>query len=281
MNKPLGLGTPDPVMVTDLFPEVLDGLVTLLSNLTVSDWNCPTACAGWSARDVALHLLGIEIGNLSTRRDHHTIGTSIDRWEDLVAFINRWNEEWVQVARRISTPLFRDMIRLTGSQMIDYFRSLDPYAMGGPVSWAGSQPAPVWLDLAREYTERWHHQQHIREAVNKPGFMESRYLSPVLATYVRALPHTFEAIPASEGSSVTLTIRGEAESRWSIVRQENTWRLYTGIPENPTSHVILTDQLAWCLFTRGLKPHQVMDQINMEGNHELGLKLLDTVAIIA
>ena len=36
------------------------------------------------------------------------------------------------------------------------------------VNWAGPEPAPIWLDPAREYTERWVHQQHIRDAVRNP-----------------------------------------------------------------------------------------------------------------
>ncbi len=52
----------------------------------------------------------------------------------------------------------------TGEQTNAYFQRVDPFAMGGPVSWAGPEPAPVWLDVAREFTERWHHQQHIRAA---------------------------------------------------------------------------------------------------------------------
>ncbi|HEX3202686.1 MAG TPA: hypothetical protein VHW42_12245 [Actinomycetes bacterium] len=38
-----------------------------------------------------------------------------------------------------------------------------------PVSWVGPDPAPNWLDVAREYSERWTHQQQIRDAAEIPG----------------------------------------------------------------------------------------------------------------
>ena len=53
----------EPVLVVDLFPEERRLLLDLLANLTDEQWRAPTACAGWSVKDVALHLLG---GDLST-----------------------------------------------------------------------------------------------------------------------------------------------------------------------------------------------------------------------
>ena len=49
---------PEPIIVTDLFPEVLGSLVDLLSGLSAEDWNKPTACPRWSVKDIATHLLG-------------------------------------------------------------------------------------------------------------------------------------------------------------------------------------------------------------------------------
>jgi hypothetical protein len=42
------------------------------------------------------------------------------------------------------------------------------FAMGEPVTWAGPEPAPIWLDIAREYTERWLHQAQVRDATRNP-----------------------------------------------------------------------------------------------------------------
>ena len=51
--------------MADLFPDLLQRLFSLLSGLSEGDWRKPTAWPGWSVKDVALHRLGIEIGNLS------------------------------------------------------------------------------------------------------------------------------------------------------------------------------------------------------------------------
>jgi uncharacterized protein (TIGR03083 family) len=211
---------PQPVLVVDLFPELLVALRDLLSGLSDAEWRQPTVCAGWSVKDVALHLLGGEIGNLSRRRDGLTTAEApIYSWQELVATINDWNESWIHASRRISPPVLIDLLELTGRQLYNYFHTLDPYALGSPVSWAGPQPAPLWLDVAREYTERWHHQQHIRDAVSRPGMKQPRYLAPVIATFAWALPQAYHTFQAAEQTCLTMTITGEAGGRWSIVRE--------------------------------------------------------------
>lgn len=70
-----------PIIVADLLPEILDALIELLSGLSAEEWEKPTACTGWSVRNVAAHLLGDEIGNLSRRRDGYSaVSKSIESW---------------------------------------------------------------------------------------------------------------------------------------------------------------------------------------------------------
>jgi hypothetical protein len=106
----------------------------------------PTACPGWSVKDVALHLLGVEVGNLSRRRDGQAVAVSITGWEELVTFVNDFNEAWVQAAHRMSPRLVIDVLQCTGLQMCAFFRSLNLYAIGDSVSWVGPEPAPIWLE---------------------------------------------------------------------------------------------------------------------------------------
>src|SRR5262245_2459550 len=198
-GKDFFLQPPRPILVVDLLPAILDALLSLLGSLSADEWQRPTVCPGWCVQDVALHLLGVEVGNLARRRDGHAVAAYLTSWDELVTWLNDFNEAWVQAARRMSPRLLIDLLQVTGRQMCAFFRTLDPYALGGPVSWVGPEPAPVWLDLAREYTERWCHQQQIRDAVDRPDLTQPRYLAPVLAAFVWALPQTFRATPAAEG----------------------------------------------------------------------------------
>ena len=55
-------------------------------------------------------------------------------------------------------------------------------------------------ERAREFTERWVHQQQIRDAVGKPGLTERRWLHPVLDAFARALPHALRDHAAPGGT---------------------------------------------------------------------------------
>jgi uncharacterized protein (TIGR03083 family) len=271
---------PQPILVANLFPKIHTELIALLRSLSAGDWQKATACADWSVKDAALHLLGGEIGNLSRRRDGNVLDGKIRGWGDLVTFINEWNQSWVSVADRISPRLLIDLLDFVGSQMCEYFQGLDPYAIGGPVSWVGPEPAPVWLDVAREYTERWHHQQHIRDAVEKPGLKQPKYFSPVLEAFMWALPRTYRETTAEENTSVFVSIVGKSGGRWSIVREEEKWNLYSGSPDKPSAEVMIDQEIAWRLFTRGMSKNLAGEQVKIQGDQKLGARVLEMVSII-
>jgi uncharacterized protein (TIGR03083 family) len=273
---------PQPILIADRFPELLDALLDLLSGLTPTEWELPTACAGWSVADLVRHLLADDVGMLTGRRDGYRLNqVSITGWEQLLAFINQQNALWVQATRRIGPRLLIEFLRLTGEQVSAYFQSLDPYALGGPVDWAGPAPAPVWLDLAREYTERWHHQQHIRDAVGKPGLLEPRYLAPVLDAFVRALPHTYREVDAADQTLVALTIEGDAGGRWFLLREGGAWKLYLDMPQQPHAELILDQATAWRLFTKGIDRDTASAKARLIGDPALGARMLEMVSIIA
>lgn len=273
---------PSPIIVSHLFPELLDGLLALLSSLSAKDWDRATVCKSWSVKDVSLHLLSVEIGNLSRKRDAFSPSPGpVKGPDELLERINDLNATWVQATQRISPRLLCDLLQFTGSQACEYFQSLDPYQFGEPVSWAGPDPAPVWLDLAREYTERWHHQQHIRDAVGRSGFKQPRFMEPVLDTFVRALPHTYRTVSAPDGTIVTLTISGRAGGQWSLLREEDLWKLYLDLGGTPDAEVTVDEDIAWRLFSKGISQTEGDAQVIVTGNQQLGRHVLDMVSIIA
>jgi len=277
---------PPPVMVAELFPGERAALLKLLRGLAAEQWASPTVCAGWSAHEVALHILGGDIGILSTGRDGYrkarmASDQDLSHWETLLAFINRQNDLWVQATRHLSPRLLCDFLELTGEGIARYFAEIDPLALGGPVQWVSFAPAPVWMDTAREYTERWTHQQHIRDAVEQPGLKERRWLAPVLAAFVHALPHTLEPISAPAGTSVQLTITGEAGGSWRAVRTDQGWALTIDTIPAPDAWVSLDQEIAWRLFTKGLSKADAAPHITQEGNLLLADRVLDMVSMIA
>ena len=272
---------PQPIIVSELFPILLDKLISLLKGLSKAEWDLPTACSSWSVKDVALHLLGGDIGILSWKRDGCSSLSPINSWDHLVSLINEQNELWVKGTQRISPPLIIDLLKFTGDQVSSYFQSLDPFAIGGPVNWVSPDPAPVWLDLAREYTERWHHQQHIRDSVGNHGLKEQKFLSPVLDTFILALPRTFNKVEAENGTSIVISITGSVRKQWTLNINFGEWQLYEGSAEDYQVNVVIEDDVAWRIFSNEISPVEAKKIVQIEGNQQLGKKVLETVSIIA
>jgi hypothetical protein len=153
-------------------------------------------------------------------------------------------------------------------------------AMGGAVSWAGPDPAPVWFDLAREFTERWHHQQQIRDATLRPPLYEPYFLSPVLDTFVRALPYTYRNVVARTGTSVRFEISGEAGGIWFVCKGEAAWTLLLDATAEPAASVAIPQDVAWRLFTKGIDREKARSLAVTGGRADLVAPIFATTAII-
>ena len=273
----------EDIVVTHLFPPERASLLELLSSLAAGQWQAPTVCPGWSVKDVALHLLGGDIDLLSRRRDGAAPADAPSRpagFQELVVSLDRLNQTWVEATRRISPRLLCERLAVTGEATRQYLSSLELSAVEESVSWIRPDPVPNWLDVARQYTERWTHQQQIRDAVGVPGLKEPAFLAPVLATFVHALPRAFTGVPAPVGTTVEVGIAGEAGGYWVLTRTPDRWRLAAGTAEAPAARVALDAETAWRLWTKGIRPDATRAAVSISGDRALGLPVLDAVAII-
>ena len=182
--------------------------------------------------------------------------------------------------RRMSPRLLQQFLALTGPEVEACFSSLDLDEIRGAVSWAGLDPAPVWFDIAREFTERWHHQQQIRDATHRFPLYDPYFLSPVLETFVRALPYSFRNTIAPPETSVRLEISGEAGGVWWLKRTAEDWDLTLDAAGPAALNVVLPQDAAWRLFTKGIDPGEARSRAKIDGTYELADVLFATTAII-
>ncbi|HEY8767154.1 MAG TPA: maleylpyruvate isomerase N-terminal domain-containing protein [Dehalococcoidia bacterium] len=268
-----------------LFPEERAALLELLRSLPSEQWARPTVCDGWSIKDVAAHLVADDLGRLSHERDGFSAGrfepTGAETFEaELPAFINHQNEAWVASMRRVSPPLLIDLLDCAGQRTQAYFESLDPDAPGLGVSWAGESESANWFDLAREYTERWHHQAQIREAVGAPMLYEPRLFAPLIATLVRGVPHSLRKRDAPEGAHIRIVLH-EPNQALSLVREAGRWQLVQPVPAKADAAVELDGDTAWRVFTKNISPAEARQRATITGDETLGERVLQTVSVVA
>jgi hypothetical protein len=168
-------------------------------------------------RDIAAHLLHDDPRRLSRTRDH-VEGSPPEIGESLPAFLNRANERWLEETRFLSSRVLVDPLAHTGNLIHQMWADSNLDELGEGVWWAGVEAAPVWLDVARDYSEDWTHHQQIRDDVNRPGLRSSEFLDPVLDTFMCALPKTYEALEGDAGTTVVVALNANARSpgRWLL-----------------------------------------------------------------
>lgn len=266
-----------PIYTADLFPPLYRELEDLLGRLQPADWDRPTVARAWRVRDVVAHLLDGDLRKLSAYRDRHllTPGEPLRSYEDLVAFLNRLNSEWVAVTRRFSPGLLTELLAFTAPRVCELMAVLPPHEQSlFAVDWAGESESENWLDIGREYTERWHHQMQIRDAVGAPGLLDWRWLGPLLDLSLRALPHAYREVPAPAGTALVIQVTGEGVRAWSLVREDAGWRLWRGPAPRPSASVTLEGDCAWRLLFNALPPDEARQRMRIEGDASLAEALL-------
>jgi uncharacterized protein (TIGR03083 family) len=274
----------EPVLLFDRFGPLHAELIALLRGLGPGDWHRPTACALWSVRDITAHLLDDDLRRLSFHRDGQPppAAGAIDGYASLVAMINRMNAEWVAVARRMSPRVLIELLEVTGPMVVDLFRSIDPHAPAHwAVAWAGEETSAHWFDVGRDYTERWLHQQQIRDAVGAPPLTGREWLNPVLDLFVRAVPVAYRDVAREDGTAMRLAIEGPAGGDWTLRREAGTWHLLAGRHPAPDATVTMSDDTAWRLLSKGLGREAARGRVRVDGDQALGEVVLGALAVMA
>ena len=254
-------------------------LLRLLGELTPQDWERPTAAAPWVVRNLVAHLLGDDLARLARSRDGHRVGTPAPH-EEFAAFIHRLNDEWVRAAARLSPQLLIDMLQATSPQVLGFWRQADLDATGEPVSWVSPDPAPVWLDCARDFTEYWVHQQQIREATGRTVATDRRALHTVLDTFLRAMPRTLVRQDRPPGAQLIVTVAEPAGGRWNWLREGERWCPSNARGGRTTTIAVDHADVLWRLCVRMIEPQEAQQRVRITGDHALAAAALQIVSII-
>ncbi len=271
-----------PILTAHLFPALEGSLLKLLASLAPEDWETQTVAPRWKVKDVAAHLLDTQLRKLSLCRDGQTRGfRRIASQADLVSFVNALNEQGVGIYRRLSPRVLISLMEVASRESAVYHLTLDPWDKAKfPVSWAGEMESANWFDTAREFTERWHHQQQIRLAVDQPGIMTRELYYPVLDCFMRALPFHYRNISRPCGTQVHFRIAGECGGSWYLYRQQDVWRLTSDCFGKEASLTSIPQEIAWRIFTKGISPESAKAQVQVAGDSDLGMHVLTMVSII-
>lgn len=258
----------EPTLTQALFRPLHRELTTLLRGLAPADWHCRCTRA-WLVSDVAAHILDGDLRRLSIARDEHGFGPS----GDFAEWINRINGEWVTAFQRISPEVLCGLLEWSGPRVADYFESLDPMGEAKfPVSWAGETRSRNWMDIGRDYTEKWHHQQQIRDAVGAPALTSPEWLRPAIEVFLRALPGCYAE---TEFGEVAIEVTGGAGGVYTVT----PGGMYRG-EQTPECRIVTGQDTLWRMMTKGIGGAEAQARSRVSGRSELSEAFFGAIAIV-
>jgi hypothetical protein len=275
-----------PLPVIDavpIFEETQQELISLLKSLSSEEWEYSTSSKKWIVKDVVAHLLDGDLRRLSLHRDKHTLpdpSEPINDYESLVDFLNALNHTWIRASKRLSPKLLLELTEFTTPKVVRHLKSLDPEGTAlFSVGWAGETKSENWFDIAREYSEKWHHQQQIREAAGRPLLVQKKWLSPLISTLIRGVPPVYNKHALDLYSEkLKIYISGVIDESWLLAIENEDWQLFIAENEPTDTLIEMDDDTAWRLFTGNITEDEALSRIKVSGNHELGNLITKTVS---
>lgn len=264
-------------------PAIEAKLIELLRSLTPNEWELQTIAPKWKVKHVAAHLLDTHLRKLTLVRDGYRPSSPprVTTHDELVAFVDRLNREGVEMYGRLSPPVLISMMEVASREYVEFHRSLDPMAEAGfAVSWAGEEKSLNWFDTAREFTERWHHQQQIRLAANRPGIMTRELYYPVLDTFMRALPFAYRKRAGQPGTHLRFNVSGDCGGSWYLYRDAERWMQIESPKGQQVCETTIPQDVAWRVFTKGIDRESAAAHVSVTGDHDLGSHVLRMTSII-
>ncbi|MBZ5496399.1 MAG: maleylpyruvate isomerase N-terminal domain-containing protein [Acidobacteriia bacterium] len=270
------------IPVLEALRTVNAALLDLLRGFTAEDWSKPTVHRDRNVKDLTAHLLHGSLRSVTNGRDGYRTTTPLIRGtEDLIAFIQQENREFMTGMRRISPQILVELIAMYDPQMLALFENAVPDDLGTGVVWAGESLSRRWFHIAREYTEKWHHQQQLRDATVRPPLYEPALMVPVLETFARGLPFAYRTYDRPEGTALAIATTGPVSLGWTLHRTGGAWLLWSGTDSAAETSISIPSEIAWRVWTKSMGSNEARAHTEFVGDRDAVNPLVTFVAIMA
>ena len=272
------------IETTHLFPKLNDLLVQLAENMDQDDWHKKTHFPNWTVKDIFTHLLDTSVRRLSSERDKYVSleKPKIECHQDLIDYITQMADRWALAFTNVSPTIIIEMINKYQNDLYEYLVSLDPFGISKhPVSWAGEQESYNWFDIAREYTERWHHQMQIREVLGNTNKLYKHELYyPILDTFMQALPYHYSKLNEKKDYTLKVSVTGDnIDSSWFLESTKNIRELKYNSTKQIDAYILVDEKIAWKILTKW-NEKELENTVNIRGDIDLGQHFLGMTCLM-
>lgn len=205
--------------------------------------------------------------------------TEIHSYSDLVDYLNRLNADWVRVMKRVSPNTFIELLEVTQQPVINYYHSMHAWAPARfAVAWAGEQESKNWFHIAENILSGG---TTSNKAVDQEGIMDKEFFTPLIQTFMMALPHAYRHVPARDGSVISVTVSSPCQCEWRIISKDKAWKFIMVNDTIADTHIEVSGDTAWKLFTKALPEAVAKERFSISGNQELGEPIFKIISVMA
>lgn len=266
------LAGPDRRLVGALLAE-FEQIDALLGSLAPADWQRPTALPGWQVRDVAAHVLGTEamMDGRPLPDPPDVLGAHV---RNEIAAVN---ERWVRSLRdHAPAHLLAELREVLACRRTALGR-LGTAELDAD-SWTPVGPATYRRFLQIRIFDCWLHEQDIRDALGRPGHQDGPCAQAAVDEVERALGYLVgKRAGAPAGAAITFEIEPPA-ARTLHVQVDRRAAVVAAL-DRPADVVV---RLPGSLFVRlaggRLAADAARDQVRLDGDRDLGLRILTNLA---
>jgi uncharacterized protein (TIGR03083 family) len=258
--------------------ELWSDIADLARFLSDEQWGLETDCPGWSVKDNVAHMIGTERMLMGQKPD-----VDPEPRPDFVRNdIGNANQHWVdEYAILPGNEVLEAFLSVT-SQRLDDLRALST-ADWDKEGFTPEGPGPYRLFMEIRVFDCWYHDQDMREALDRPGFMEGPVADLAIGRIgPKALGYIVgkkAATPA--GSSVVFDIAGSPSITTAVlVPPEGRAVVTDDIPASPTTHITF-DRRTYARLAGGRwsgDTARANGEVHVEGDEALANRIVDNMA---
>jgi len=261
--------------------EVWRDIGELCDGLSAEQWNASTDCPGWTVFDNVAHMIGTErmLAGEQPAASGDGASTSAPHVKN---DIGKANETWIATYRGWDGAKLLDEFRAVTARRLDTLRALTT-AEWDAEGFTPEGPGPYRVFMAIRVFDCWYHDEDIREALDRPGFLEGPVADLSLARIpAKGLGYVVgKKAGAPPGSVVVFVVEGQPEIVAAIsVPPEGRATLLDEAPADPTARVI-TDRRTFGRLAGGRwTGAQARDRgvVRVDGDAELANRVVDNMA---
>lgn len=195
---------PSDADLIEIWQEAVTAVADLAASIDEDEWTCATALPGWNVADIVAHVVDIEQHLAGDPRPAHE--PPWDRLPHVVGDVSRFTEVGVDhrrgMPRQQVVAELRDVITRRHAQ-------LDTVPDGGEVLSPFGRPTTLQRLLRMRCLDVWMHEQDVRDALDRPGDLDTRPAVITAQQIALALPRAWQSVEAApEGSTLRIQVTG-------------------------------------------------------------------------